>query len=263
MHDHRPTVLSWSRAGELDDDDLAAHLVDTHGASGSELLASRGDLIERHINLHFPEVTTVPRRPKILVDFDGPLHRYSKGWQDGTVYDDMTPGADLAIGRMLSGGYEVVIFSTRDAVQIQEAMARWGMPPLRVTNVKEPAVAQIDDRAIWWRDWDSAWTELVARYPVDRSAASEPAAPQYELRDVGFLADGEIAMEKLHEWRIALSTAAAAPVMPGQHITEVCAGEVLSYGKRRPGWTSLVAAPNGLPLFVRHAGEDPCGCPSR
>jgi hypothetical protein len=107
-------------------------------------------------------------KPKVLVDFDGVIHRYSKGWADGTVYDDPMPGAMSRLHELVDAGYEVVIFSTRDATQIRDWLRDWHFPEYRITNVKEPAVAMIDDRAIHFRDWDSAAAELVARYPVRR-----------------------------------------------------------------------------------------------
>lgn len=107
-------------------------------------------------------------KPKVLVDFDGVIHRYSRGWADGTAYDDPMPGAQFALSELELEGYEVVIFSTRDARQIELWMHDHDFPPYRITNVKEPAVAQIDDRAIHFTDWTSAVDELLERYPVRR-----------------------------------------------------------------------------------------------
>ena len=54
------------------------------------------------------------KKPVIIaIDFDGVLHRYSKGWQDGSIYDLPVPGADRALRRLRIQGFRVVIFSTR------------------------------------------------------------------------------------------------------------------------------------------------------
>jgi len=55
----------------------------------------------------------------IAIDFDGVIHSYSKGWQDGKCYDDPVPGAFAAIADMFAAGYSVFIFSTRSPWQIR------------------------------------------------------------------------------------------------------------------------------------------------
>lgn len=49
----------------------------------------------------------------ICVDFDGVIHSYSKGWQDGQIYDKPIDGVREALQKFLDDGYEVVIFTTR------------------------------------------------------------------------------------------------------------------------------------------------------
>lgn len=105
-------------------------------------------------------------RPKILVDFDGVIHRYSRGWSDGTAYDEPMPDAKRALQALVDAGWDVVIFSTRDVGQILEWFRKWDFPRYRVTNVKEPAVALIDDRAIRFISWDQSIIELSQRYPI-------------------------------------------------------------------------------------------------
>lgn len=117
--------------------------------------------------------TATPKafRPRVLVDFDGVIHRYSKGWHDGTAYDEPMPGAREALEAIEAAGYEVVIFSTRNPDDI----ARWlhrnhfeqvGGPHRYITNEKLPAVAMIDDRAIRFTEWSEALADLLRLYPV-------------------------------------------------------------------------------------------------
>jgi phosphoglycolate phosphatase-like HAD superfamily hydrolase len=108
----------------------------------------------------------VPYTPRVLVDFDGVIHAYSRGWDDGSAYDAPMPGAREALERLVADGYEVVIFSTRDLGQIAEWLERHDFPAYRPTNYKEPAVAQIDDRAIRFVDWSQALAEMRDRYPA-------------------------------------------------------------------------------------------------
>ena len=103
--------------------------------------------------------------PRVLVDFDGVIHAYSRGWSDGTAYDSPLPGAKEALQAMVDHGYEVVIFSTRSSGQILEWLRLHGFPRYRVTDQKLPAIAIIDDRAIHFVDWVGAITELARRYP--------------------------------------------------------------------------------------------------
>ena len=108
----------------------------------------------------------------LAVDFDGVIHRYSKGWQDGSIYDEPMPGAFPAI-ELLMDRYAVVVFTTRNQVPVAKWIGeRSGLdvrvdvpgdpdPPefwntrgmLLVTNRKLPAVAYIDDRAIRFESW--------------------------------------------------------------------------------------------------------------
>lgn len=66
-----------------------------------------------------------PRLPTVCIDFDGVIHRYSKGWQDGAIYDPMTEGfADWAIeaGKL----FKLVVYSSRSkTAEGIDAMADW------------------------------------------------------------------------------------------------------------------------------------------
>jgi hypothetical protein len=105
-----------------------------------------------------------PYRPTIAIDFDGVIHRFSKGWQGGRIYDDPMPGVADSLAS-LAADYEIVVFTVRSdlaAVQrwlIQHGLAGWITD---VTNAKPSAVAYIDDRAIRFRDWEQAVRDFYA-----------------------------------------------------------------------------------------------------
>lgn len=58
----------------------------------------------------------------IAIDFDGVIHKYSKGWQDGSIYDKPVSGVFDAIETLFDVGYSVFIFSTRSPKQIKKWM---------------------------------------------------------------------------------------------------------------------------------------------
>ena len=91
----------------------------------------------------------------IAIDMDGVIHRYSKGWFDGTLYDEPVEGAREKIQMLLDNGFEPVIFTTRTNRRIvRQWLKKYGFPKLRITNRKEAALAYIDDRAIRFTNWE-------------------------------------------------------------------------------------------------------------
>jgi len=59
-------------------------------------------------------------RPKtIAFDFDGVIHKYRKGWQDGSVYDEIEHSVLKVIKKLLEEGHSVFIMSTRSKRQIK------------------------------------------------------------------------------------------------------------------------------------------------
>jgi len=116
----------------------------------------------------------------IAVDFDGVVHAYSKGWQDGTIYDPPLPGALDALEALMES-YAVFIHTTRDAGTVAGWLSERGFDTLvdvegpkhpkrefwndtgvlLVTDRKLPAVAYIDDRGIRFTDWKQALNDLA------------------------------------------------------------------------------------------------------
>ena len=50
---------------------------------------------------------------RIMIDFDGTIHKYSEGWKDGTIYDPPFPGVKEVINQFKKDGFEIVIFTSR------------------------------------------------------------------------------------------------------------------------------------------------------
>jgi len=109
----------------------------------------------------------------VAIDFDGVIHRYSKGWHDGTIYDPPTKGAAAWMQMLKDKGCEIVIYSTRaeskwvkgfwQEGQVNK-MSEWldyhGIPYDRIASGKPMAHAYIDDRAIRFNDWEGAMMQL-------------------------------------------------------------------------------------------------------
>ncbi|MEU8195219.1 hypothetical protein AB0C10_15710 [Microbispora amethystogenes] len=116
----------------------------------------------------------------IGLDFDGVIHRYSRGWHDGSIYDGEVPGALMAI-RELMGDYSVFVFTSRNPLQVAgwiQARVQFPviadiepLPPdqqefwdvrgtLLVTRRKIPALAYVDDRGIRFQSWDQALADI-------------------------------------------------------------------------------------------------------
>lgn len=109
----------------------------------------------------------------IAVDFDGVIHAYSKGWGDGSIYDEPLPGAFEGL-RTLMEYYPVFIFTSRDEREVARWLYARGFTTcytwdgpfwnergiLLVTNRKLPATSYLDDRAVRFVNWDQALTDL-------------------------------------------------------------------------------------------------------
>jgi len=106
-------------------------------------------------------------KKRIAVDFDGVIHAYTQGWQDGSIYDAPIPDALKTIIK-LSHEFEIYIFTTRARKEINQvdSIRDWliyhataeGLPTkvfekIIITNEKIPAIAYIDDRGIRFTNW--------------------------------------------------------------------------------------------------------------
>jgi RNA polymerase subunit RPABC4/transcription elongation factor Spt4 len=144
----------------------------------------------------------------LALDFDGVIHRYSKGWHDGSIYDPPMPGAIDGV-RCLMEYDACYVHTSRDPAQVVpwlqdnqlpatadercRTCARVGRTAacphchgtglltfwehrgeLLVTDRKLPALAYLDDRAVRFTDWDRALLDLG--HVVGRSLRSDAPA---------------------------------------------------------------------------------------
>jgi hypothetical protein len=97
----------------------------------------------------------------IAIDFDGVLHKYSKGWRNGEIYDEPMEGAVGACKLLIERGYNLVVFTVRKNTRaVEEWLRKNGFPEMKVTNQKPKAVAYIDDRGIRFQSWGQAMIAL-------------------------------------------------------------------------------------------------------
>lgn len=107
------------------------------------------------------------------IDFDGVIHKNSKGFYDGTVYDDPIEGTEEAL-KELSSKYTLICYTAKakpDRMLINgktgtqlvwEWLKKHGFDKYisKVTAEKPRAVAYIDDKAIRFTNWGTCLKDL-------------------------------------------------------------------------------------------------------
>lgn len=113
----------------------------------------------------------------LAVDFDGVVHAYSRGWDDGTIYDPPLPGALEALANLMHICAVYIHSSRTPHDDIVDWLTTHGVPAVTdymadhpafwsdqtkvlVTNRKLPAAAYIDDRAVRFTSWPQTLADL-------------------------------------------------------------------------------------------------------
>jgi len=108
-------------------------------------------------------------RPRIAIDFDGVIHKYSNGWQNGEIYDEPIEDAFETILRLYIDGFDISIFTARTELEpIRTWWNKWynikfpksEIFPIDITNIKPPAIAYVDDRGITFTNWEECYDSL-------------------------------------------------------------------------------------------------------
>lgn len=109
----------------------------------------------------------------IGVDFDGVIHKCSKGYYDGSIYDEPIQGSFEAL-KKLSEKYTVIVYTCKakpdrglvNGKTGTELVWQWlknhNMAQFvsKVTSEKPRAVAYIDDKSIKFKEWSSCLKEV-------------------------------------------------------------------------------------------------------
>jgi uncharacterized protein YlaI len=171
---------------------------------------SLGEAIEKHpigIRFYKPEPQTKPyphckdgckfiiageckyremHVPTIAVDFDKVLFTH-ESWQGHYHYGEPLPGAKEALIELQRMGFKIMIWTTRDQTDIiTAACLRYDIPfdfintnpnqPPEINPSKPVADYYIDDRAVHFRSWDQALSEIKSRevhdqyYPIKKES---------------------------------------------------------------------------------------------
>jgi hypothetical protein len=112
-------------------------------------------------------MTQTSHKPILCIDFDGVIHSYENGWQDGELYGTLVPGF-VGWAVEASAIFKLVIYSSRCITP--GAIVRIGvwmekqltehftsdeiahfMSLFEFSNTKPPAFLTIDDRAVCFK----------------------------------------------------------------------------------------------------------------
>ena len=102
----------------------------------------------------------------IAIDFDGVIHKNSKGYHDGTIYDEPVDGCKEAL-EYLSTKYRLIIFTCKakpgrplingktGTELVWEYLLKYDLAKYidSITHEKPHAKLYIDDKAIKFIDW--------------------------------------------------------------------------------------------------------------
>ena len=124
-------------------------------------------------------------KSNVCVDFDGVLNNYT-GWNGEDDLSTPREGAREFL-QTLHEEYTVVIFTARDKDKVKEWLELYDLPFDSVTNIKEGAVAYIDDRAIRFDgDYSKCLSELYSFEPHWVEQDSNKCGADFELELYNF-----------------------------------------------------------------------------
>ena len=121
----------------------------------------------------FKNMTIGEDKNTIAVDFDGVIHKNSKGFHDGTIYDEPFEGVKKGL-EYLSKSYKLVIYTCKANPDrplidgktgpklIYDWLVKHGLDSYiyNIVYTKPNAKYYIDDKAITFTSWDKIEKEI-------------------------------------------------------------------------------------------------------
>jgi len=128
------------------------------------------DIAHYNSNREVREIGFKDELKNIAIDFDGVIHKNSKGFHDGTIYDEPIEGSRESLER-LSKDYDIVIFTAKAKPDRGLVNGKTGTQLVwewleendmaqfitKVTAEKPRAVQYIDDKGIQFTSWEKYW----------------------------------------------------------------------------------------------------------
>ena len=122
---------------------------------------------------NYQNTVTNEESNNISIDFDGVIHKNSKGYHDGTIYDEPLEGSREALEK-LSKDYDIVIFTAKAKPDrglvngktgtqlVWEWLEEHDMAQFvtKVTAEKPRAVQYIDDKGVKFTKWTKYWEDM-------------------------------------------------------------------------------------------------------
>lgn len=110
----------------------------------------------------------IENKKNIAIDFDGVIHKCSKGYHDGTVYDEPIEGSLESLKHIKDMGFNIVIFSCKSRTDrplvggkngtqmIWDWFKKYGVDHLisDVVTEKPRAICFIDDKGYRFENWN-------------------------------------------------------------------------------------------------------------
>lgn len=139
------------------------------------------------IECNFLKNINYETKVNIGIDFDGVIHKNSKGYFDGTIYDDPLPGTKEAL-KFLAKKYNLIIYtckvnSNRPLINgdngktlIWQWLEKHNINQYikKVTNEKPRVKFYIDDKAIRFLNWDLTLLKIEEIDKIEKDKNPNP-----------------------------------------------------------------------------------------